>query len=670
MSEIASPPDLHAGTLRPTARWRLPRPQLPLALGIVCTAAYAGLFAWLSLSSYWAFEMHALDMGNMGQAAWNTLHGQPFYFTNMRLPYAIEAWGSTTRLSFHVEALFPVISLVYLFYPHPESLLLLQTLAISSGALAVYLLGRDILRSGWLALTFVAAYLLYPAVEGLNLYEFHPVALATPLLLFAFLFLWRRRWLAFVLCCLAAMGTKEEIGLVVSMFGLYAAFFRGRREVGLPLAAAGAAWSLFAVLVIEHHYRVPGSISYAQSRYGYLGHGLQGAVHTIVHNPGVFAQVLFTWPKLGYLVRLLAPLGFLSVLDPPALLLGLPTFGLNLLSQDFHMYSGLGDNSAELLAVVVIASILGARRLIDLLSSLPVFRGPRASVLAGIWVVLLATLNQYQDGFTPLGGSYHVPAVGAHQRIAEQFIAMIPPGVPVSTQDQLDPHLSSRHYLYLFNDTGRVPPLAPADYILLDVSAPTYPLPSWQLHDYATGWIRTAGWGVAAARDGLILIRRGATRRSIPPAFYSYALALGDVGDTRLSGGAGGLSVVGYERSEADLANHPIPNLAYTFYLRVERPEGNMQPVLFETMGNQLIGCVDDALGLSWLPTSRWLPGRTYQVRMNTLETSWQIPGTAKLFMELAPSAYVQRLAPASACRVLWARHTQRWQVGTLDVQF
>src|SRR5579872_5167365 len=102
---------------------------------------------------------------------------------------------------------------------------------------------------------------------------------------------------------------------------------------------------------------------------------------------------------------------------------------------------------------------------------------------------------------------------------------MIPSCVAVSTQDQLDMHLSDRHYVYLFQDTGRIPPLVPADYVLLDATAPTYPYPSYQVHDIAMKWINTLGWGVAAAEDGLILIKRGARSRSIPSSFYSFALA-------------------------------------------------------------------------------------------------------------------------------------------------
>ena len=114
-------------------------------------AAYTLLFGWLSLRRYATYQMHALDMGNMGQAAWNTLHGNPFYFTNMRLDfYHIEAWGTTSRLSFHVEPIFPIFSLQLSDPSGPESLLVLQTIALAAGALPVYLLANDILNSRWL----------------------------------------------------------------------------------------------------------------------------------------------------------------------------------------------------------------------------------------------------------------------------------------------------------------------------------------------------------------------------------------------------------------------------------------------------------------------------------------------------------------------------------------
>jgi hypothetical protein len=276
------------------------------------------------------------------------------------------------------------------------------------------------------------------------------------------------------------MGTKEQIGLIVAMFGLYVAVVNRDRKIGLSVAAAGVIWSLVAVFVVEHHYRQPGTLTYVQTRYGYLCgrpdaagrvhcHGLRGPLHTVLHDPGAIARVVFARPKLAFLVRLLAPLGFVALLAPLSLLLGAPTLLLDIFSSDFHMYSALGDNSAELIAVVVIASILGAR------VALRPLRGRIDDrLLAGllaVYLLIAATWSQRAWGFTPLGDSFQAPAVGAHQKLAGRFVAMVPPSVPVATQDQLDPHLASRRYLYLFRDLGDG--LAPARFVLLDVSAPT-----------------------------------------------------------------------------------------------------------------------------------------------------------------------------------------------------
>lgn len=641
----------------------------PLAV-VLLVLLYGALFGWLSLAQYWAFESHALDLGNMAQAAWNTVHGHPFAFTNMRLPYQIEAWNTTSRLSFHVEALFPVISLVYLFGARPESLLILQTAALALGAVPTYLLARDVLRSGFLGVAFALAYLLIPTLEGMNLYEFHPVALATPLLIAAFLFAYHRRYLPYAFCALAAMGTKEEIGLVVAMYGVYIILFNRDREMGMASVLVGVGWSLFAALVIEHHFRHGATLSYVHTRYPYLvqggRHGVRGVVYALSH-PDWIGQYVLIGPKLSYLIRLLAPMAFLALLAPWLLLLGLPTFLINGLSADFHMYSGLGDNSAELVAVVTVSSIMGARNLLRILPAAPSLS--RATL--GTVLLVFALWDQRVWGFTPLGTRYHTPAAGTHTEVQQQFVTMIPASVPVSTQDQLDPHLASRRYLYLFEDTGRPPdpPSAPANYILLDASAPTYPLNSDELEGLAQQFIHRPGWGVAAGRDGLILIEKGAHARVLPQAFYTYALAGSSEPQYRLSGiTAHGLTVLGYTARETDQSNHYIPDLSVTLYIRADRrPRANYQPVLFETEGDAVLQCSARPLGLAWLPTSRWTAGKVYRVYLNTLETAPGPPGTARLLVELI---HTPTDLSALNCGRLWATRGRLHEIGKRALPF
>src|SRR5207302_10111762 len=122
--------------------------------------------------------------GNMDYVVWNTIDGHPFRFTNQ----AIDWYGPPTRLAIHFEPIILPLSLLYLFHADPRILLIFQTLALMSGALPVFLLTHKYLPEWPLAAPcMVVAYLLSPSLLGLNLFDFHPVSLATPLLLYAIL---------------------------------------------------------------------------------------------------------------------------------------------------------------------------------------------------------------------------------------------------------------------------------------------------------------------------------------------------------------------------------------------------------------------------------------------------------------------------------------------------
>src|SRR5262245_9694636 len=55
---------------------------------------YTLIFGNLSLAQYHAYLPHALDLGNMAQAFYNTAHGHPFRFLNMRAHVNFEAFGT------------------------------------------------------------------------------------------------------------------------------------------------------------------------------------------------------------------------------------------------------------------------------------------------------------------------------------------------------------------------------------------------------------------------------------------------------------------------------------------------------------------------------------------------------------------------------------------------
>src|SRR5262249_19841324 len=103
-----------------------------------------------------------------------------------------------------------------------------QSLALGLGAIPVFLLARHWMpRWPLVGVLLVVTYLLCPALIGENVFDFHPVALATPLLLAAVLALVKRRYGWFTLAGILAAMCKEDVGVSVAMLCLYIAFWQG-----------------------------------------------------------------------------------------------------------------------------------------------------------------------------------------------------------------------------------------------------------------------------------------------------------------------------------------------------------------------------------------------------------------------------------------------------------
>ena len=126
----------------------------------------------------------------MTQAVWSTAHGDPLEVTSL-------AGEQFVRLGAPLRPDPRPVRTALVGLAEPRVLLAVQAVAVALGALPVFWLGRKHLRSERAALGFALAYLLTPALGWMTLSEFHPVALATPLLLFAFWYLDEDRLLPF-----------------------------------------------------------------------------------------------------------------------------------------------------------------------------------------------------------------------------------------------------------------------------------------------------------------------------------------------------------------------------------------------------------------------------------------------------------------------------------------
>ena len=336
--------------------------QIAWWLLIVVMLVYALEMSHQAVLRYDTFKATAFDLGNMDQVIWNTIHGRWFQFTNQATDY----YGPPTRLAVHFEPIILPLSLLYLFYADPRILLVFQTLVLVSGALPVFLLTRKYLPE-WpiLAALMVVAYLLSPALLGLNIFDFHPISLATPLLLYAMLALDHKRYGWFVLACILAAMCKEDVPLTIAVLGLFLIWKYKLPRLGITLTIGGLLWAFIGFSIISHFY--PGAQhNNFWYRYQALGSSPGEAIVNLIIHPWLFFTTFVTLNRLYYLASLFRSTGFLSLLAPEWLLLALPGLAVNLLSTDSLSYSGVYHYNAGIIPFVMLSAIHGTRRLISL----------------------------------------------------------------------------------------------------------------------------------------------------------------------------------------------------------------------------------------------------------------------------------------------------------------
>ena len=329
----------------------------------VVTIVYSLAMSDQAILRYATFKATAFDLGNMDQVIWNTLHGRLFQFTNQ----AIDWYGPPIRLAIHFEPIILPLSLLYSFGSDPRILLVFQTLALASGSLPVFLLTRKIIPQ-WplLAALMATAYLLAPALIGLNIFDFHPVALATPLLLYALLALEYKHYAWFLIVCVLAACTKEDVPLAIATLGILVIWKYKLPRLGLTLIIGGVLWSLIAFRIIIPHFYPGVQANNFWYRYEELGSSPGAAILNLFVRPWVFFSLFFTLDRLYYLLSLVRSVGFFPLLAPEWLLPTLPSLAVNLLSTDPLLYSGVYHYNAAIIPFVMIAAIHGTRRFLAL----------------------------------------------------------------------------------------------------------------------------------------------------------------------------------------------------------------------------------------------------------------------------------------------------------------
>ena len=453
----------------------------------VLAVLFAVALFWLTTRQYAAFHKRAPDLAMFDQAIWNTLHGR-FLFSTIK---------DRSILANHFTPYMALLSPLFLIWSDVRILYLVQAIGLAVGGLFLYKIVQ--VKHPALAPWFLLAFYLNPALHEVGLIELRRVTLAIPFLGLALYALYVRKRRLMVLGLILALLCKENIGLIVSMVGVYLLIFERDWKWGIPLTVLGVTWVVTMMLWIIPSFNPPSQPSDYRllGYFSFWGGSFGEILANMLRSPMVLIRRMFDQEGLYALGRVFFPLGIvLPFLAPDWLLISLPSLAYMLASSRGEMHRLEDWYMGSVLPLFFAAIAVGLTRL----------PGRRARWLT---VGLLGTtiVGYGLFSFAPLGGRYDPSyyTVTEHHRLASEVVAAISPDARVAAQDPYISHLAHREHIYLY------PWIAigkeNVDYFVFDRYLHPYPFQPATINYEIDNMVAETAYVVEVEVDGIYLLR-------------------------------------------------------------------------------------------------------------------------------------------------------------------
>jgi uncharacterized membrane protein len=439
---------------------------------------WAGILAYVAASigcAAWRFAnfQDYIQLGMFNQSMWTTLRG--YLFANT----AHTSDGTMcSHLGVHFSPTLLPLALPYALWPTALTMQAANAVALGLIPLPLFALFKHRMGRGAAVVLALAAFLvpnfLVAGTRDMRYSGFLPVLLFT-----AVWALETRRWPALWIASVAALGVREDTGLVIAFLGLYALISGRGRKVAFGLVALGLAWFVVVTSFVMPRLGTP-SLMWGPEDFMYLIFGKWGrtpglALLNMVTHPVELIRGLPYSEFARYLYALFLPLlgipAFTSWLIVPAL----PGLGVNLLSAWSWMRYAPYQYSMVPIAFGTLAAFQTAARL----GARAMEQRREATCLAAALVIvcgLAPSLGMVEAG----GPTPPVEAARAMVQAIPRDVSLYMPGVfyphlggrmkvglPVGVGENiLDPNFR-RGYDYVLVWRGQRPPDMPFDSLLI-----------------------------------------------------------------------------------------------------------------------------------------------------------------------------------------------------------
>jgi len=475
----------------------------------------------------------AWDLGIFTQALSTTVkEGRIFY-------YSAENWPETgfitgNYLGRHFSPILIFILPFFALFQYPETLLIIQSIALACAAIPIFIFAKDKLNSEVTALCISCIYLMHPAVHGINWFEFHQQAFFPFLMMYVIVYMDKNKWKMMWIAAILSLMVIEYAGLIVMMLGIYGILqMLYDKEIRIftdhPINISTIKVSISDKYKLSHFIALS-----LISLFYYL---MLGKLMYILEPRAIFLRLLLkpfeilsalmvnSIKKSLYLIAIFGPLLFTSFLDPLFLIPTIPWFGFSFLYPNEAFYTIGYQYPAFILPFIFSASIKG-------LSSLNITKKSMYKIIFLFTISLILLTYTY-------GPVRSIPKPTEHDVALQEMLRAIPNHATVLAHQSIFPHMADRSYVYpVILEDHRVATIGFLKYkplyIILDKRAEhdTFGVISKIIED-------NLDYGIVIQYDGILLLRKhyGVRISSIDDVFNKEKLISIDAEKLSLSKG-------------------------------------------------------------------------------------------------------------------------------------
>ena len=460
---------------------------------LVLILVYGSVFSYFTVLKHDVFRTFAWDLGIFNQTLFTTIHGKFLYYT-----CELYMVPSGCYFAAHFS---PILFLVLPFYavsPSAETLLIIGSFALSFAAVPLYFSVRTALENKKIAFIFVLLYLLYPAIQAANWFDFH-VQQLLPLFIFSgFYFLQKKQWKLYLFSILLALMIEEHVPFLVFLMCFYFLITGEPRTIPKAIKSRefnqalvsllgmilSVIWFFLAQYIKGAFYINPEFTTryLATGAFSILGvetNPLLLPVYIFLNPQLAWSALMYDYPtKLYFIILLFGPLLFLPLrskfsLVPIVLLI--PSMVSNYIA-----YYTLGAHYPLYVAPLIFMAFILAVKKLDVNIRLSLLK--TSLIITTLLIASTSPLSPISTTFAvSKAGILWYPdisfAPSKHVETMQQLLQLVPSDASILTQNHIFPHISARMNAYVIppighfeNDSSYLDKLlAKSDYVFLDL---------------------------------------------------------------------------------------------------------------------------------------------------------------------------------------------------------